>query len=308
MNTDTPTRLSATVTLFTAVTDSAEVSGPLLRPLIRTGSPESFGLGLFTLTRKHTPGASAETSSDRELPSTFVGPEETVREAARRLVRDELGVEHRGYLHETRVFDAPHREEGERVVTFGYFAFVPFEHLVTVLGGREGVGLELVNSSQYIDHWFFEHGFENFDGVSRFGHRLRPTPSQYHKKVLTTQIHGARLLAHDHDDITFYAWRALRHAFVGALDPFRAIGTRVLGPEFSLSELRELYDVCRGERIQPDLFRRNLVRPDSYIEPVGRTTSSDSSSSQRSRGKPAHLFRLKNWANPESAMNTDAQG
>ena len=293
---DASPRVSVTVTVFTGLAASAETSGPLLRELIKVGSgPREFGLGLFALTRAENPGQFlGADDGKRVLPATMVSVHETVRDAARRLLKEELGIERRGVLRHTGVFDEVDREGATRVISFGYWVYVPFDELVAVLGGKDKVGLELVTSSAYIDQWKQKKGLEDFDGVSRFGHRLRPSPSRGHQKVLSAELRGDTILALDHDDIVFYSWRAMRHGFVGALDPIRFLGVDPLPSEFSLSDLREVFDVSRGERVQPDAFRRAVMRDDSFIEPVGRT----SDPSLQGRGKPASLFRVKSWARP----------
>ncbi len=300
---DVSPRVSVTVTVFTGLTASAETSGPILRELIKVGSgPRDFGRGLFVVTRAENPGQFlGPDDGKRVLPATLVGVDETVRDAARRVLSDELGISKRGRLRHTGVFDAVDREGDTRVISFGYWVYVPFEELVAVLGGKDKVGLELVCSSAYIEQWKTKRGLEDYDGVSRFGHRLRPSPSRGHVKVLSRELRGDSILAIDHDDIAFYSWRAMRHGFVGQLDPVRFLGVSPFPEEFSLSELREIFDVSRGERVQPDAFRRAVLRDDSFIEPVGRT----SDPSSQGRGKPASLFSVKAWARPGSGAGND---
>jgi hypothetical protein len=163
---------------------------------------------------------------------------------------------------------------------------VDFEHIRKYLGGREQIGLELVNSSHYMDVFEKEIGsLEQFDGVCRFGNRTMPSPSAFrgHRKTLTTNLPEGRILGLDHDDIVFYAWRKLRHAFSGRLDPFQFLGLNPLGSEFRLSELQDFTEVCRGERIQRDLFRRQMQSQETFLLETGKT--------DRSRaGKPAKLY------------------
>jgi len=90
------------------------------------------------------------------------------------------------------------------------------------------------------------------------------------------------ILAQDHDDMVFYAWRALRHAFDARLDPFSYLGLNPISEEFRLSDLQELTEVCRGERVQRDLFRRNVKNLD-FLAASGNF--------DRSRpGKPATMY------------------
>jgi hypothetical protein len=106
-----------------------------------------------------------------------------------------------------------------------------------------------------------------------------------HDKTLTSQTKSGRILGLDHDDMVFYAWRQLRHAFDGRLDPFRYLGINPLGEEFRLSDLQEFTEVCRGERVQRDAFRRMMLADSSYLNSTGRTDS-------KRPGKPANLYSL----------------
>lgn len=294
------TGVSVTVSLFTYARAESGVGSGTLRMLVNTGSadPRSFGTGLFVLTRESNPDQQLQDdqSGKRVLPASLVGPNEELRDAARRIVKDELGITHRGGLRQTGIFDDVEREGDSRVISIAYWAFVPFEEMAPVLGGRDKVGLELVTSLGTIERFSQERDIEQFDGVSRFGYRFKPSPSRGHQKVLSEQLNGDTLLATDYDDMIFYSWRALRHGFQAELDPFRFLGTQVLPEYFSLTELRELYEACQGEPLSNDQFRRAMQRTDSFIRRSGRT----SDPSRQGRGKPASLFTLHDWARPPS--------
>jgi hypothetical protein len=139
-----------------------------------------------------------------------------------------------------------------------------------------------------MDKFERENGtLDSFDGVSRFGNRKMPDAKRKvgHDKTLTSQTKSGRILGLDHDDMVFYAWRQLRHAFDGRLDPFRYLGINPLGEEFRLSDLQEFTEVCRGERVQRDAFRRMMLADSSYLNSTGRTDS-------KRPGKPANLYSL----------------
>jgi hypothetical protein len=51
-------------------------------------------------------------------------------------------------------------------------------------------------------------------------------------------------------------------------------------------DLQEFTEVCRGERIQRDLFRRQMTSDTSYLKATGNTDSSRP-------GKPANLYSLQ---------------
>ncbi len=83
-------------------------------------------------------------------------------------------------------------------------------------------------------------------------------------------------LPYDHAEIVRAAVRQLRHRYAAAPDP-----DRLLGPSFTLRELRMLHEAVAGHSLQKDTFRRRM-EPD--LVPTGRTSSG-------TRGRPAELFR-----------------
>lgn len=288
--------LSVTVTLFTVATEDDIGQARSLRSLVSLGDSvgDRFGTGLFCVTRRsNNPETSqARPSGKRVLPASLIHPTERVADAAARVAREELGLDELGRLRHTRIFDDPLRDDiagAGRVISFSFWGFVAFDQLAPVLGGREQVGLELVSSSALLDQW--GEKLSDYDGVCRFGLRENPRGPSGHRRRLTQDLHGDTILDGDHDDMVFYSWRMLRYAFAGRLDPFRYLGTRVLGEKFRLSDLRELSDICRGERVQPDHFRRTLTSEDSFVTEAGEV--------DRTRpGKPASLYTLKEWAQP----------
>ena len=249
--------------------DEATVSAPenLLSP----------GLNLFVIT---VPG-----ESGRALPTTLLRNDERIRHGAQRLVDDLFGRAMRLRLRSLPVFDEPMRGSGDRELAFPHWTFVPFSEVLSILGGKERIGLELVSSHSVLGDFSQRLGsLEQFDGVSRFGLREAPRKGvkEFHRKVLSDQL-GQRILQHDHDDMVFYAWRELRHVFDGRLDPFKVLGINPLAETFRLSQLQEFVEICRGEFIQRDQFRRAMLAADSYIKASGQFDSSKP-------GKPAELF------------------
>jgi len=300
-------KLVVTVALFTVLEDfnRDEVSVKNVHP--KEMMSERFGLGLFVVTRRTNSNPSASERSDsslgtsdrtsvgpRVLPERAVGQFESMEEAAHLLVSEELGIDTPVRLRQTRIFDNPKRDLRERTISVTYWGFVHLEDVAPVLGGREQVGLELVNSSEYLDSWEKEYGLEDYDGVCRFGYRKAPVRGGTHAKVLPTQMGTGPILDQDHDEMVFLSWRRLRYGFTGKMDPFRFLGAKALPDAFRLSDLRELNDVSRGERSQSDQFRRAMLSDDSFLQ-----QSRSSESGPRRPGKPATLYTLKEWADPD---------
>jgi hypothetical protein len=110
------------------------------------------------------------------------------------------------------------------------------------------------------------------------------SPLNRHEKRLPGDL-GKRILGLDHDEMVFYAWRRLRHAFTGRVDPFNYLGMNPLGEVFRISDMQAFQEACRGEVVQRDLFRRNMVNEESFLTPTELRDSSRP-------GKPATLYRL----------------
>jgi ADP-ribose pyrophosphatase YjhB (NUDIX family) len=224
----------------------------------------------------------------RVLPGGYLGKSESLEQASHRIAQDRLGLSLKTKIRQLGIFDDPKRDPNDRVLSFAYWGMVNFEDIRKFLGGKERVGLELVCSQLFMDKFERENGtLDKFDGVSRFGNRKMPDAKRKvgHDKTLTSQTKSGRILGLDHDDMVFYAWRQLRHAFDGRLDPFRYLGINPLGEEFRLSDLQEFTEVCRGERVQRDAFRRMMLADSSYLSSTGRTDS-------KRPGKPANLYSL----------------
>ena len=289
MSPDIITSSAVDLVIFTVV-DAKSLSERLwddsLVSLGQYSSKSSSGLSLFVVTIPADQEKYPNLARSRVLPGGYLYKDETLLESSRRIAKEKLGLDLSTRIRQLGTFDEPNRDPNGRVISFAYWGMVDFEHIRKYLGGREQIGLELVNTSHYMDVFEKEVGsLEQFDGVCRFGNRTMPSPSAFrgHRKTLTTNLPEGRILGLDHDDMVFYAWRKLRHAFSGRLDPFQFLGLNPLGSEFRLSELQDFTEVCRGERIQRDLFRRQMQSQETFLLETGKT--------DRSRaGKPAKLY------------------
>ena len=292
--------LVVNLALFTIVDSETLASSLWADSLIRSdkvAAPSDIGTGLFVVTMRD-----AESHIDsRVLPGDFVVNDETIDETARRIVWEVLGIKAKVKLRQISIFDKPNFAAARREISIPYWGAIAFDDLRMFLGGRYEVGLELVTSTEFIDRWEREHGgLEEFDGVSRFGHRLIPNQNRGHVKRSSKDVSGGEILGRGHDDIVFYAWRKLRHAFTGRLDPFRYLGVLPFGSQFRISELQDFRDVARGEKSQADQFRRSMLQSDFQM--LRETNMLDSSK----RGKPARLYEL-NMSLPDNDIDSDEE-
>ena len=280
--------------IFTVVEESTIRSKVWDEDLISpkyVGDDDASGLSLFVVTVPADESIYPLANGQRVLPGGYLGKTESLEDASRGIARERLGLTLRTKIRQLGIFDDPKRDPNDRVLSFAYWAMVDFEDVRKYLGGKERVGLELVNSHRFMRDFAKERGgLGRFDGVSRFGNRLRPNPSMQigHTKTLTNQMDGGRILGLDHDDMVFYAWRALRHAFDARLDPFRYLGINPLGEEFRLSDLQEFTEVCVGETKERDAFKREVFDSPktAYLRSTGRTDN-------KRAGKPANLYSLQ---------------
>jgi len=223
------------------------------------------------------------------LPGGAIGAGESLDQASRRLAWELIGIPHHTKLRQVGIFDDPDRNPNERVISFAYWGMVDFEYLRKFLGGRDRVGLELVSSMAHLRTVEdLAASLEIFDGISRFGGRqaISAQTGRTHDRVPNPIVNG-KILELDHDDMVFYAWRKLRHVFNGRMNPFSVLGFNPLTEAFPLSDMQQLAEVCRGERVKRDTFRRQMTSEDSFLRPVGKV---DSTSELKRPGKPANLY------------------
>jgi ADP-ribose pyrophosphatase YjhB (NUDIX family) len=289
-------RLSVTVSVFT-ICDAHHPSRPAAAQLHQgAAAVDAFGMGLWVLTRKSNEAGAYQSppSGRRVLPASLVRSDESLVDTAQRILDDELGVDVSYRLRQSRIFDDIDPANDSRVISVSFWAFIHIDALAPLLGGKDQVALQLVSSTASLESWAVMTKLDKFDGVSRFGLRFAPDQPNAHRKQLTTELWGEPTLDGTCDAMVFYGWRDLRHGFTGRFDPFRFLGAEALDETFRLSELRELYEVVRGQKIQSDQFRRMVTGSSGFVEETGVQDST------RSRpGKPAALFRLKEWAVPK---------
>ncbi|WP_155369324.1 NUDIX hydrolase [Catellatospora vulcania] len=65
---------------------------------------------------------------------------------------------------------------------------------------------------------------------------------------------------------------------------YSPLATAFCPPEFTITELREVYETVWGARLDPRNFHRKVTGTPGFVEPVGRSIAAE-------RGRPAQLFR-----------------
>ena len=86
-------------------------------------------------------------------------------------------------------------------------------------------------------------------------------------------------LAFDHDEILRQGVERARSKL-----EYTPLATAFCAPEFTISELRRVYEVVWGAALDPRNFHRKATRTDGFLAPTDHSTTRD-------RGRPARLFR-----------------
>jgi len=178
------------------------------------------------------------------LPGGFVRIDESLDDAARRLLRDKAGFGEEVFFEQLYTFGDPQRDSRGRVITVAYVALLSAERFFTSSCSR---GRVLVP-------WPGETGgpvdvdvVADVEGVQS-GQSAEPRVAD---------------LAFDHRDILGLAVKRLR----GKLD-YTPIGFQLLPREFTLRQLQDVHEAVRGEPVNKDSFRRRMLAS-GHLEATG---------------------------------------
>lgn len=160
------------------------------------------------------------------VPGGFLGVDESLEDAAERVLRDKAGL--RGvFLEQLYTFGDVGRDPRTRVISVAYYALVPTERLAAAVGEDAGRVLARLDVA-----WAGEVGGEV--GASVGGESLP--------------------LAFDHARILGMAVKRLR----GKLW-YAPVGLRLVPEAFTLRQLRLVYEAILGRALNKDAFRRRLL-------------------------------------------------
>jgi len=154
------------------------------------------------------------------LPGGFVGFDEALDDAARRVLADKTGLTG-VFLEQLYTFGAPRRDPRTRVISVAYYALVPRERLQRIPADATVARLRV--------DWEGETGgpVELFDNS---------------------------IFAFDHAEIVGMAVKRIR----GKLD-YSPIGFQLLPERFTLLELQRVHETVLGRPLNKDSFRRRML-------------------------------------------------
>lgn len=187
------------------------------------------------------------------LPGGFVGMNESLDEAAARVLESKVGITGI-FLEQLYTFGQPERDPRTRVITVAYYALVN-------PGLLAGEPLEDQNAKWVTLSvpWKGERG----GSVKALNEEGKPLP-----------------IAFDHAEILGLVVQRLR----GKLD-YAPIGFELLPPQFTLRRLQTLHETILGRTYNKDSFRRRLLSS-GLISPTGEREADVGH-------RPAELYRFK---------------
>jgi len=191
------------------------------------------------------------------LPGGFVRADEELTSAAARELAEETGLQaqHHGnesagaHLEQLATYGEPDRDPRMRVVSVAHLALAPDLPSPTPGGDASGVRWAPVSTL-----------LEGVEGPARG--EDRPAPLAFdHTRILSDGVERAR-----------------------SKIEYSSLATAFCPPEFTVGELRRVYEAVWGVALDPRNFHRKVTGTPGFLVPTGGTTT-------RQGGRPAQLFR-----------------
>ena len=184
------------------------------------------------------------------LPGGLVMKSEPLEEAAQRVVYEQSGIVlRRGHLEQVGAYGDPGRDPRTRVVTVAYWAVAPSSSSPCLDPESEGRG----------------------------------TPA-YVEFVPVPEIESGRMkLAFDHARIVAGALNEVRSSLETT-----TLARRFCPPEFTISQLREVYEAVWGAPLDAANFQRRVLQSEGFITPLDKWSRPSGKG-----GRPARLWEAE---------------
>ncbi|SFL30035.1 NUDIX hydrolase [Streptomyces pini] len=195
------------------------------------------------------------------LPGGFVRIDEDLGAAAARELTEETGLHVQGpddrhtgaHLEQLATYGDPGRDPRMRVVSVAHLVLAPDLPAPTAGGDADSVRWAPVDT-------LLPPGPPSGDGPDRSGGQSAPLAFD-HSRILADGVERAR-----------------------SKIEYSSLATAFCPPEFTVGELRRVYEAVWGVALDPRNFHRKVTGTPGFLVPTGGTTT-------RQGGRPAQLFR-----------------
>ncbi|SQD96504.1 MULTISPECIES: NUDIX domain-containing protein [unclassified Parafrankia] len=208
------------------------------------------------------------------LPGGFVRPDEDLDAAAVRELREETGLARStGHLEQLATYADLDRDPRGRVATVAYLALAP--DLPVPVAGTDAAAsrwwavTDILRAGSDGDS-----GANGTDGGTGEGAGSADGGAGGDGRA----VGGMTGLAFDHARILADGVERARSKI-----EYSPVATAFCPPEFTVAQLRRIYEIVWGTRLDPRNFHRKVTRTAGFLVPTGRTTTRDG-------GRPAELF------------------
>ncbi len=164
------------------------------------------------------------------LPGGFVEMEETLEEAANRVLKSRTGVDH-VFLHQFHVFSDPHRSRANPIVKD------------LKRSGRE-------SNVKWFNNRFISIGFYALVDYTK----VIPAPDEFSVACEWRSLSEAGSLILDHSYMVEKARQALRHQL-----QYQPVGYNLLPDKFTMPEFQKLYETILGKELDRRNFQRKIL-------------------------------------------------
>lgn len=206
------------------------------------------------------------------LPGGFVGIDETLDEAAKRILKNETNLKDI-YIEQLYTFSGIDRDPRMRVVSTSYMALVDKNRLNDKLCTNASWFNVFILEDEKSYHVTLDNGNEQIKFI--VGKKLRDlTTDRYDFKVIKNDK-----LAFDHPLVIISGLERLKNKI-----EYTDIVFNMMPEYFTLGELQQVYEVILGKKLLDPAFRRIIANK------VEKTTKLKTGEGHR----PSALFRYKN--------------
>ena len=222
------------------------------------------------------------------LPGGFVRPGESLGEAAERELAEETGLASLPvHLEQLATYGAVDRDPRMRVVSVAYLALAP--DLPAPTAGGDAADAHWAPVAELLPDLFpnaQENGREPGPGSvsgaasgSAVADGREPSADAAVSSGVRVASGGRAAFAFDHEQILVDGVERARSKL-----EYTPLAAAFCPPEFTVGELRRVYEAVWGVALDPRNFHRKVTGTPGYVLPAGGTTT-------RQGGRPAQLFK-----------------